>query len=93
MANPSVQAPHGQRGIQVVVDFWTDGIAPEGRGHILPKTGWQAGAVSMRARKAHGIAAGEAIPFNSIDELTDVIKRAISRAGVELQPMPSRRVS
>jgi hypothetical protein len=89
-----VKAPWGQRGIQVVVDFWTDSIAEEGPGFIEPKVAWGSGAVSLRARKVHGIGASEAVPFNSLDELPATIARVSDRAGVTLRPpVPSRRVS
>ena len=76
--------------VQVVLDFWTDGIAPEGKGYIVPKVAWDYGAVNVRAKKAHGIKSTEAVLFNSLDDLTDVVRTAIDQAGITLKT-PNRR--
>ena len=87
----SVKAPQGQRTIQVVVSFWTDDIAREGPGYIVPKLAWDYGMVDIRAKKAHGIGSAEPVPFNSFDELPSAIKTAVERSGVTLKEPSSRR--
>jgi hypothetical protein len=72
--------------VQLVIDFWTDGIAPEGIGYIVPKTAWDHGAVNIRAKKIHGIRSQRPIIFNSFEDLPDAVLTALKQAGVTLVP-------
>ena len=77
----AVPAPHGQKGIQVKIDFFTDGFAP--KDHIEPKQAWAGGVVSIKANKAHGIPGGINKPFNRMSEIPLAIEDVLEQAGVQ----------
>lgn len=57
-----------EKGIFVTIRFWTDFEKPDGTKYIIPKQGWAAGTLRVRASLAHGIKAGESVMFNNLEE-------------------------
>ena len=79
----AVPAPHGQKGIQVKIDFFTDGFAPQGQ--VEQRQAWAAGVVSVKANQAHGIRGGINQPFNRMSEIPLAIETVLERASVHLK--------
>lgn len=80
-----LEGEHGQRMIELKIRFWTNAIARE-KGSIRPKHAWSSGVVRVQRNKAHGIASGEPLPFNSLLNLPAVIERALVENGIKLHP-------
>jgi hypothetical protein len=77
------EAKHGSRMIEIRVRLWTDNIV-EGKGMILPKHAWDAGVVRIEPNAAHGITAGEPIPFNGMADLPSKIERLLIDRGIKV---------
>jgi hypothetical protein len=79
------RAPHGAKTIQVIINLWTDGIAPPG--HIRPRHAWNTGTVRVKTNSAHRITSRTPAPFGDhrgLKELPVVVSRVLKRAGVKL---------
>jgi hypothetical protein len=68
----SREANHGEKMIEVRLRFWTDDIAL-GSGKVRPKHAWTSGVVRMQPNKAHEIASGDSMPFNSLLDIGAVV--------------------
>ena len=84
MKEEARKAPHGERAIQLTVNFWTDGIV-EGEGNIRPKHAWSFGIIDLRAKKAHGIKSSN-LHFDSLAEIPSKIEELLIREGITLHP-------
>ena len=81
------EAAHGQRMIQIHVNFWTDKIADE-LGQIIPKHAWAYGKVYLIANRSHGIKSSSPVDFNSLMELPAKIEELSIREEMILRPSP-----
>lgn len=77
------EAAHGQKMIEVKVRFWTNDMAPT-KGKVIPKHAWGAGVVRVEPNKAHGVIAGQPVPFNSLLELPWRIEQLLKQQGIVL---------
>ena len=80
-----VEAPHGEKMIEVRVRFWTNAIA-EGEDNIRPKHGWDTGYVQIAPNPAHGIVT-PTMPrrhFHSLAELAGVVEEVLIDNGIKL---------
>lgn len=84
------EAAHGQKMIEVKVRFWTNDLGDE-KGKILPKNAWGAGVVRMERNTAHGITAGDPIPFNSMADIPAKVERLLIERGVTIHPSSRMR--
>jgi hypothetical protein len=69
--------------IGLTIRLWTDGISPV-KGQISPGNAWAGGMVRVQANPAHGLKAGEDVPFNRWAELVPAIEQALENSGVTL---------
>lgn len=68
------------KSIGVTIRFWN--IQP---GEVDPKYAWAAGTIYVQASEAHGIAGGEAIPFNTMSEILPKLEEALTKSGIVLR--------
>jgi hypothetical protein len=68
------------KSIGVTIRFWN--IQP---GEVEPKYAWAAGTIYVQASEAHGLAGGEAIPFNAMSEILPKLEEALVKSGVILR--------
>jgi hypothetical protein len=80
-----LEAEHGQKMIELKIRFWTNSIANE-KGSIRPGHAWSSGIVRMQKNRAHGIAPGDPLPFNSLLDLPSVIEQALVGSAIKLHP-------
>ena len=83
-------AKYGDKMIEVRVRFWTDHISGQGN-TIVPKHAWDNGVVVMDTNKSHGIKPASPVPFNSILDLTSVLRKLLFNHGVVLHANPTSR--
>jgi hypothetical protein len=76
-----IEAPHGEKTIEVRIRFWTDEIAPNG---VLPKHAWDWGTVRVKPNSSHGIRSIEERHFHSMAELGLVIEQTLVDHGIKL---------
>ena len=74
----------GQKTIALTIRFWTNEIASEGK--VSPGKCWDSGMARFDMNEAHGITDHEWVPFANLAGLSEAIRRAAERAGVELLP-------
>ena len=81
-APEAVNAPIGQRMVEVKIRFLTDEVV-DGEGVILPKHVNGKGFLTLEPNEAHGIpnARGNK-PFNSMAEIPAVLEKLLSGEGV-----------
>jgi len=81
----AVEAPIGDRMIEVRVKFWTNDIAGK-NGNVWPKHAWDHGVVMLTPNKSHGIVWGDRNPrqFDSLLDLTTVIAGVLREHEVTL---------
>lgn len=77
-----VEAPHGEKMIEIRIRFWTDSMAEDG--FVYPKHAWGSGMVITDRNDTHGIRAGDSIPFNSMAQLPAAIEKAMIASGIVL---------
>lgn len=84
-----VEAPRGQKMIEICVKFFTNDIAPT-EGHVVPRHAWTAGMIHISRNEVHGLV-GPAldpnpVPFNSLPEILTKIEEVLISHGVKLHP-------
>jgi hypothetical protein len=78
-------AKHGEKMIEVRLRFWTNDIAPV-KGEILPKNAWTNGWAYMVTNASHGISPSKPVPFHSLMEISEAVRKALVDNGVLLHP-------
>jgi hypothetical protein len=68
------------KSIGVTIRFWN--IQP---GEVDPKYAWAAGTIYVQASEAHGLAGGDAIPFNAMSEILPRLEEALVKSRVILR--------
>jgi hypothetical protein len=76
MTIEEIEAPHGDKTVEITIRFWTDQLADE-KGKLLPKHINNSGKIRMSANKTHGIPSEEAMIFDSITELPAKIEELL----------------
>lgn len=61
-----IEAPHGQKMIEVTLRFWTNDIAPT-EGKIIPKHMHDSGMMKISVNDVHGITDANPTPFKLRD--------------------------
>jgi hypothetical protein len=84
-----IEAPHGQKMIEVTLRFWTDSIA-EGRDTVIPKHVWSSGVVKVSPNPAHGIRASRPVPFSGLSMIVPTIEDLFVEHGIKVHPDKSR---
>ena len=79
-----VDARYGEKTIRLTVYFWANNIASS-PAKVDQRKARAQGAVQIQANKSHGIAAGKAVPFNSMPEIGIAIEKVLIEAGVKLR--------
>jgi hypothetical protein len=73
-----IDAPHGDKMIEITIRFWTNDIAEE-EGKVLPKHIHNSGMVRLTANKTHDIPGEQPTPFMSMAELPGKIEELLER--------------
>jgi hypothetical protein len=80
-----VDAPQGEKMIEIRVRLWTNDIA-KGEGKVVPKHAWSSGVVLMQRNETHGITPKNPRPFRSLMQLGTVIEDVLKSHQVMLHP-------
>ena len=73
-----------EKGIFVTIRFWTDFTMEDGTLGIVPKQGWAAGSMYIRASDLHGIKSGDPVIFNNLEELMVKLDQLLKQHDVSL---------
>jgi hypothetical protein len=76
----------GERMIEVKIKFFTNDIAPEGKGkRIKPKTCWDSGFIVMERNGLHEITPSNPVPFNSLQKMMGKLEDVLIAHGIEMR--------
>jgi len=73
-----------QKGIFVTIRFWTDFSREDGTIGTIPKQGWAAGSLYVRASELHGIKSGKSVMFNNLEELMVKLDQLLKQHDITL---------
>ena len=68
----------------MTIRFWTDFREEDGTAGIIPKQGWAAGSLYVRASEIHGIKSGNPVMFNNLEELMVQLDKLLKQHDVTL---------
>jgi hypothetical protein len=83
-APQAVEAPHGERMVQVSIRFLTDNIAEQGK--VVPGHVWARGFLTVQRNDTHGFRTSKGVAFNSLMELPGKLERLLIREGITVHP-------
>jgi hypothetical protein len=76
----------GERMIEVRIKFFTNNIAPEGKGkRIKAKSCWDSGFILMEKNSLHEIKPQGPVPFNSLQKLMAKLEDVLIAHGIEMR--------
>ena|SRR3972149_6249694 len=73
-----------ENGIFVTIRFWTDFAKQDGTKIVVPKQGWAAGSLYVRASRLHGIKSESPVLFNNLDELMTKLDQLLKQHDISL---------
>jgi hypothetical protein len=76
-----IEAPHGDKMVEITIKFWTDKIAST-EGKVLPKHIHNSGMIKLSSNATHGIESENPTPFRSLNELPAKIEELFERHGI-----------
>jgi len=77
-----VEPRDGEKMIQVVLYFWTDGLATNPN-HIRPKLCWDYGVITLPANKSHGIKSVQS-HFSRPSKILTAIEKLFKEQGIKM---------
>jgi hypothetical protein len=77
-------AKHGDKMIEIRIRLWTDSIAKDAKGMIVPKHAWDAGVVMLQRNESHSISPRDPLPFNGFADLPSKIEKVLLDQGVKI---------
>lgn len=73
-----------EKGIFVTIRFWTDFKKKDGTRYTIPRQGWAAGTLYVRASTVHGIKSGDAVMFNNLEEFMVKLDQLLRQHNITL---------